>query len=359
MHLDLNLEVDLSTPINTVEILEILRTPPPVRLMDKLLENNQGRADREEVILRARRAEAMGLQSARDLIDTEMNGTALICGSGPSIGDVESIKLIRKLQARGAKVWSCNKTNDLLAAKGIVSDYVVLLDPKAHVSDYVKRLNPKTKCLIASQCHDETFAKMKARGADIYLYHAGQDFEGHLPEPDNLLKTEYPPTHPWICIPGSTTVGMRAQQLAYCFGNRMFHMFGMDSSFRGNQSHAVDKPESQDIAVMPPIQVKSQHTGKRATFTATNHMARQCADVLMLMEKWENVIKAGTMELFDMRFHGDGMLPTMAAICGLHADPEMNRQWSGIDTPPISTKIPRSYNGQEAQRRKEVLVYGR
>lgn len=113
-------------------------TAPLVQLSQQV-GGGAGRIDLSEVMARVHAAMARAAPSLAVLKDTQPNGTLIICGGGPSIGDVSQLKKIRALAKRGGKIWAVNKTHDYLLSKGITPWAGCLLDPMPWVAGYITK----------------------------------------------------------------------------------------------------------------------------------------------------------------------------------------------------------------------------
>jgi len=274
----------------------------------------------EEIKRRTRMAMERGTKSIQEIRNICEGETAIICGGGPSLKD--HLGTIRKLYNRGHKIICTNKTHDWLVERNFRPWAVVLLDPMPHVAGYVKRATPQTKALIAGQCHEDTFKALS--GADCYLWHAGDNQDEEM-MPVSLLQAEYPKV-PWKVIGGGNTGGLRAIYVAQSVGFRKVHLFGFDSSMRDGKLYAYAKDHPEDAAEGPATLNMNGHSQE---FYTNEHMARQVEnfqDMLKQVMLW-NQHKAWE-GLDDIIVHGEGMLPSVAAGYGLHADPKMNAKWA-------------------------------
>lgn len=161
-------------------------------------------------------------------------GHAVIVGGGPSLKDCK-----RELEWRhkqGHKFFALNNTAAWLFTElGIVADYLVLLDAKESTSRFVVAF-AETHHLIASQCTPLTFelATRPITGPrNVTLWHP--NIEGIQ---------EYVGDRECALIGGGTTVGLQAIDIACQLGYRSIHLFGFDSSYRGDDGHAYDQPEN-------------------------------------------------------------------------------------------------------------------
>ncbi|MBL8643419.1 MAG: DUF115 domain-containing protein [Rhodospirillaceae bacterium] len=281
-----------------------------------------GRIDLVEYLSRVHNAMQRDLPSLADLRDSQRGGTLLICGGGPSIGDVVQIKAIRALAKKGAKVWAVNKTHDFLLTKGITPWAACLLDPMPWVAGYIRKPQKNTIYAVASQCDAGVFDALKR--ANVYVWHAGVDYGGQG-YPVSVLEAQYP-GRDWLVVPGPTTVGLRSVLVGYALGFRHFHLFGLDSSMRvatGNADqaaaklHAYAKPKPADA---PEGWVTLRASGADRNFFTNAHMARQALDFEETVENIGAMVKSGAMEPMTLAVHGEGLLPTLAGCYGWHVD---------------------------------------
>lgn len=290
-------------------------------IVAKTLPAPTGRIDREEMRRRVDSAMARGLPTSLHCIN--MAKEWAVVGGGPSIND--HIGTIRRLKREGVAIVSVNKSHDWLLSHGIVPWAHILLDPKDWVSQYVQRPRKDVRYFVASQCHDDVFEALK--GYPVFLWHAGQDFEDGVREPDAHLRSNYPASKgfQWHITPGATTVGLRTPMLGHHLvnGPDRFHMIGFDSSRTEGKLHGYDKSEAKDAA---SGQQKLWHMGKWYAFDTNSHMARQFVDFDKFMGELDDHYKQGRLrKSFGMKFYGHGLLPFYAAMLGLHADKECNR----------------------------------
>ena len=60
-----------------------------------------------------------------------------------------------------------------------------------------------------------------------------------------------------------------------------------------------------------------------------SHMARQCLDFEQLLDKIVSFVKVKAFDPVNITVHGKGLLPSLAAGYGIHADKELNLKWCG------------------------------
>lgn len=152
------------------------------------------------------------------------DGIAILCGSGPSLGD--TLDQIREWVAVGGKVFAMNGAAKFLSDHGIFPDYQVMIDAREQTADLI---GPAREHLFASQVSPECFARVP----DAKLWHLQvKGIDGLLPE----YRDDY------CLIGGAASVGNTATCLAYAMGYRRLEIFGYDSSHRDGKGHAFRQP---------------------------------------------------------------------------------------------------------------------
>lgn len=155
-------------------------------------------------------------------IEKEHKGTALLCGSGPSIADyVDDIWAAQKL---GATVFAMNGSASFLHKHGISPDYQVIVDARPQTAELV---GPAKVHLFASQVDPNCFARVP----DAILWH--QDIGDLSVFPEHA--------EDFAIIGGGTSVGVSTLCLAYTLGFRDMRCYGYDSSHRELNSHAFEQ----------------------------------------------------------------------------------------------------------------------
>ena len=116
-------------------------------------------------------------------------------------------------------------------------------------------------------------------------------------------------------------------------GFREIHYWGFDSSVEtseekpGGKLHAYDKVESVKAGSKPEritIKIVGDQDGKEYEFVTNSHMARQAEEYRKLRDEWIGLVRKGKADWIDETFHGEGLLPTIAALLGIHADKKRN-----------------------------------
>ena len=216
------------------------------------------------------------------------NGTAIIACYGPSLQDTYREIRHQRNNIPGATLVSVSGAHDFLVDSGLRPNIHVECDPRPHKAAMLKNPQRKTRYFLASCVHPDMTAKLKRY--NVALWHllttgAMQLFDH---EPDAILTS------------GGGSVGLRAVNLMYQLGYRVFLIHGMDCSFRGEVQHASNHLGKRQH----PRRVR---VGERWFDTASIQVAyaRQFFD---LCEK----MRAHSEGRFQIGLHGDGMLQAMA-----------------------------------------------
>jgi uncharacterized Rossmann fold enzyme len=213
----------------------------------------------------------------------EHDGVAVIVGGGPSVAD--HIYDIARLFGGGAHVFAINNASRYLRYHGITPDWQVTCDAKKETSTLV---DPDARGhLFASQVDPETLAA--APNPTLWHLETG-DVEQHFPA-ERVKRGGY------ALIGGGASSGNSALCLAYCMGYRTIHVFGFDSSNRGEASHAYDQPMNFGI---PIVEV----TWAGMTYQASVAMKAQAEKFMITGQALQQLGCA-------IHVHGDGLLPTM------------------------------------------------
>lgn len=206
-------------------------------------------------------------------------GSAVICGSGPSLAD--TLKEIKQRKFEGATVFALNGAARYLADNGVVADYQVIIDARAETAQLV---GPAKAHLFASQVHPSCFKR--APGAQVWHLEIGT-LDGLLPE----YESDY------CLIGGAASVGNTATCLVYAMGYRELHCYGYDSSHRDGKGHAFAQPMNDGD---PCAEV---------TFNGKNYTAS--LTMKLQAEKFQETARAIEAMGCAVHVHGSGLLPDM------------------------------------------------
>ena len=207
------------------------------------------------------------------------NGIAIICGSGPSIAD--DIEEIRAWKLSGAKVFALNGCAAYLDKFGILPDYQVMCDAR---KENIELIGPAKEHLFASQCDPSMFEAVP----DAILWHLQiGDIESYFPKYDGA----------YALIGGAASVGNTTTCICYAMGYRTLHLFGFDSSHKGESGHAFH----QKLNEGDPTCI-TEFNGK--TYLASLTMKHQA-------EKFHETARALQQMGTKIHVHGYGLLPDM------------------------------------------------
>lgn len=220
------------------------------------------------------------------------NGEMVIVGGGPSL--LPRIDVLGRRQKEGATVLATNGTNILLRERGIEPDMVVFVDPSPAVAGFIDHEEPSSSLyLIASICDPNVFDELDGR--EVFMWHP--ELAGQTKQQAAIF--ERYPDKPCSLIGGGNTGAMRALNIGFLLGYRIFHLYGMDSSYpRGGADHAYTKhdgPESEAMSVI--------FEGK--PYCASPWMIRQADEFKFY---YAQLTTLGCK----IHVHGDGLIPDIA-----------------------------------------------
>jgi len=195
-----------------------------------------------------------------------------IAAGGPSLADTYK-------ELKGV-ICAVNGSLSFLLSNGVKPWAVGVMDPRPHMADVVERVDG-VFYFLASTCHPRLFDKLQ--GANIGLWHpSGMHGIEEIVGPDRYL----------IC--GGTTMGLRWLNIGHFLGFREFHCHGLDSSFRGQQTHAYPDHTDGDEAV---FSVKGYRTRK--------NFVQQIADWAETKAMFSRMPDADQPRI---KLYGDGLL---------------------------------------------------
>ncbi len=216
----------------------------------------------------------------------------LVCG-GPSMKD--HIRQIKDHKQRGAIIVTVNNALRYLLSVGIKPDRHVILDARPDNIDFLKDAPEGVRYLLASQCDPSLFELMlKEQGRhQVILWHNG------LGDGEEITELCEGIDKPCVIVPGGCTVGLRSLWLGFGSGFRKIHVYGMDSSYAGEQHHAY--PQALNDADTT-IEVVVNH--KR--YLCAKWMARQAND---FQKAYPQLTEMGVK----LWVHGTGLIPDLYA----------------------------------------------
>lgn len=117
-----------------------------------------------------------------------------------------------------------------------------IIDAGEHIADLIVA-DPDVRYYVASVCDPRVFEKLQ--GCDVKLWHITPESTEDPEGVTAILNGAYP--EGWSAIGGGCTMGLRWLTLGYSLGFRKFELHGLDSSFRGESSHAYpDRADHKD-----------------------------------------------------------------------------------------------------------------
>ncbi len=233
----------------------------------------------EQIRKQAKHSATLGLprlksQPARRGTASPFIGKVAIIGGGPSLGDPVIQAEISLLRPHGYAIWALNGSYDWLLDCGLVADAHVILDARHGNTRFLRNTQAETTYYIASICSSMVYNQLIREGREIVRFDL--DVMGDC----------------------GTTVGTHAIAVAFTEGFREIHLYGYDSSYRGDAGHAYEQ------ALNGEERIVDAHIGEK-TFKAAPWMVRQAQDFDGLAAA---IVGAGGM----IAVHGDGLLPYLA-----------------------------------------------
>lgn len=210
----------------------------------------------------------------------EHEGQAVIVGGGASIKDW--LHEIQYRKSQGQTIFALNNAAKFLQDNGIEVDYQVIVDAR---ESNLKFIGYAEHYLLSSQCHPALFDKAE----NVTLWH--QEYPDNMPEFEDSLPNDYP-EH--TLIGGGTTVGLSAMVAAYALGYRKIHLYGYDSSYRNEETHAYQQTDPQRVDCVVTVAGRS--------FNTSLSMARQAE---LFPQLSDSLIDLGCL----ITIRGDGLLP--------------------------------------------------
>jgi SAM-dependent methyltransferase len=197
-----------------------------------------------------------------------------VAAGGPSLADTWQ-------DLKGVTV-AVNGSLQFLLDRGVKPWGVAVMDPGPHMKDIVPRVEG-VHYFIASVCDPSLFDHLA--GMDVGIWHPGG-----APGLREVLDEQR--GNNWTMVSGASTMGVRWLNLGYTLGFRAFEFHGLDSSYRGDLTHAYpDHTDGSDHLV-----IDGYHT--KLAFV------RQVSDFFAIMDAFsEKAVEPITIELL-----GDGWL---------------------------------------------------
>lgn len=210
---------------------------------------------------------------------------ASICGAGPSFKNT-----IKELQG---DIWACNGAYNFLQDNGIVPDYFFGWDAAPEFMNFLSRPHKNTTFFIASICQPEVFEHLK--DYKVVMWH---------PYFDDIVKDKLAEHRRMEMMTGGGSACLtRAPVLLRNLGYKEIHLHGADSSMENDLCHIGENGiTGEDIREI---------TCAGRKFTTPLWLAAQAQEFPGL---------ASNLGDTKIIVHGDGLLPHIARVLGLHYD---------------------------------------
>jgi uncharacterized Rossmann fold enzyme len=213
---------------------------------------------------------------------------AVIVGGGPSIE--WQVELLRFKHGDGQAFFALNGSAKWLMDHGLQPEYHVIVDARPENAKFIRDGRVGSHFLLASQCDPSVFAEADKISPFVTLWHS------NAPGIEKLLAGEV--ARPVHLIGGGSTVGLSAIVLAHVLGYRNIHLFGFDSSFVDEDSHAFSQSLNKDDMTVDVV------FGDKK-FRCAPWMVQQAQEFCALTSE---LIEDGTI----ITVEGGGLLPSMA-----------------------------------------------
>lgn len=193
-------------------------------------------------------------------------------------------------------ICAVNGAHDWLVNQGIKPDYTVLLD---WMDVVFRNLTPQEGVvyLLGSQAHVHALNILE--GYDVRIWHTGVE------------KSALPPGTRWYGG-GLAAVG-RVMPLLYEYGYRDFHYHGVDGCYRDGKTHSYGWHLVGNNTETPmEVTVGGRTFSTRVDWVA---QAQNWLEQLKIYDEWHAM---GELERVNIFVHGDGLIPHIARLRGLH-----------------------------------------
>lgn len=211
------------------------------------------------------------------------DGVAVIVGGGPSAAD--HVDDIRAQQQAGATIYALNAASLWLNRRGIVPDYQIIVDAQPTSIEFVD--HAAKGHLFGSQVCPSVMSAVR----DPIVWHLGSETVESLFPPERVKRGGY------TLVGGGAAVGTSAICIAFVMGYRRIDCYGLDSSNRGEETHAYGQPLNK---LIPAVDV--QWAGK--TYRSSVAMKAHAEWFAIIGRKMQ-------AEGCALSVHGDGLLPAM------------------------------------------------
>lgn len=218
------------------------------------------------------------------------SGTAVLCGSGPSLRD--SVEDIRRHVDKGDFVVAIKGAHDFLINRGVIPTAGLAIDPQPKIF-HTFTPHKDVRYYFASQVHPSVFNKFK--DFDVTLFHLYTNIPND--EMADLIGDGF-------LIGGGSTSGLRAMTLAFVMGYRKFHLYGFDSCM----SNGIRKitGEGQQHKKLVDVHVGSPDSDE--VYVADAAMAAQAGE-------FETMLKfLSEMSPIHVTTHGKGLIQAVVRL---------------------------------------------
>lgn len=162
----------------------------------------------------------------------------MILGGGPTLNEFEQD--IKAKRANGVKLITLNGAYNWCLDRGLTPSAQIVVDAREFNKRFTKPVVDDCRYLISSQCHPAVLDGLpKDR---TYLWHNNPKLI------KDLIGSEDRAAY---CIPGGSSVLLRAIPLMRMLGYKRFYMYGCDSCISDTRHHAYEQKENDAGRVVP------------------------------------------------------------------------------------------------------------
>ena len=220
----------------------------------------------------------------------------VIVGGGWSTED--TIDELYELAMDRKPIMAVNGAGMYLEGKHIRTDILMILDAKPENIAFVKDEIPDCKYFLSPQCHPSLFDACEGRDLTVFHIMTFQEVEFAI------LYAHY--GEHFKCVPGGSTVGLRAISLSHMLGFRLMHLFGFDSCYAPDgRHHSYEQKWNDDEGTADMYAELKNCAGTDAVkkFRCSSWQAHQVEQFFAFLKK--------NGDQFKLNVHGSGLLATM------------------------------------------------
>ncbi len=269
------------------------RLPKKTNRFDK--HRMQMNTSQEEILANVRQNIKRPLPQMQ-LYDLRPKNEVAIVGGGWSTED--TIEELYELAMDRIAIIAVNGAGLYLEKKHIRPDCLILLDAKKENVAFVEEAIPDCKYFLSPQCHPSVFDACEGRDVTMFHIMTFQEIEYAI------LYSHYGDN--FKCVPGGSTVGLRAISLAHMLGFRLMHLFGFDSCYAPDGRHHAYEQKWNDGEGSTDMYARlktSAGTDNVMQFRCSSWQAHQ-------VEQFFSFLKTNGDRL-KVNIHGDGLLAAM------------------------------------------------